>query len=213
MRAMYTTAFSQIPPVTYQQVRNNPPLVRYVMVNDPPLVDPLAGVDLNDPNLRYSPTVLAPDLKTTYAHQYNATFERQFAGASTLRLGYVGSRTIKLLNVYPLNRAEPVPGIPLTTSTVDLRRPDQRYAEVRWVVNGGLAWYDAALWSGPRNCAAGCWCRRAIRSPRRWTKGLISRQPPRTRRSSPAATSGSMSRSRIARACRISIRRIHSWAR
>jgi hypothetical protein len=145
MRAMYTTAFSQIPPVTYQQVRNNPPLVRYVMVNDPPLVDPLAGIDLNDPNLRYSPTVLAPDLKTTYAHQYNATFERKFAGASTLRVGYVGSRTIKLLNVYPLNRAEPVPGIPLTTSTVDLRRPDQRYAEVRWVVNGGLAWYDAAL--------------------------------------------------------------------
>jgi hypothetical protein len=61
-----------------------------------------------------------------------------------LRTGYVGSRSLKLLNAYIVNRAEPVPGIPLTTATVDQRRPDPRYYDVKHILNGGMAYLDAA---------------------------------------------------------------------
>lgn len=144
VRGMYTTTFGQLLPVAYQQVRNNPPRVTYVQVNDPDLVDPLAGIDLSDPNARYSPTWLSKDLSTPYSHQYNLTFERRFFWNSLLRAGYVGSRSFKLLNSFIENRALPVPGIPLTTATVNIRRPDPRYYETRSVVNGGIAWFDAA---------------------------------------------------------------------
>ncbi|HXG32950.1 MAG TPA: TonB-dependent receptor [Bryobacteraceae bacterium] len=143
-RASYTISFGRIPAVTYQQIRNNPPHVRYVQVQNPDLVNPLHGVNLDDPRARYSPTFLSPDLVSPYSHQYNLSLERELARGSRLRLGYVGSRTFKLMNVFIQNRAEPVPGIPLTTATVDLRRPDPRYYEVKHIVNGGMAWLDAA---------------------------------------------------------------------
>jgi hypothetical protein len=154
MRAAYTTTFSQIPAVTYQQIRLNPPHVLYVMVADPYLADPLRGVDLR-PDARYSPTWLSPDLCTPYSHQYSLSFERRLAAASVLRLHYIGSRTIKLLNAYTMNRAEPIEGLPLTTGNLDIRRPDPRYYDTRTIVNGGIAYFDAAqaqydlpLWRG-----------------------------------------------------------------
>ena len=142
-RASYTLSFGQIPQVTYQQVRNNPPHVRYIQAQNPDLVNPLRGVDLSNPNARYSPTLLSADLVSPYAHQYNLALERKVRHA-TLRLGYVGSRTIKLINSFVMNRADPVPGIPLTTATVDQRRPDPRYYEVKHIINGGIAYLDAA---------------------------------------------------------------------
>lgn len=150
-RAMYAASFSQILPVTYQQVRNNPPIVTYVQVPDPDLVDPLGGIDLSDPNRRYTPTWLSPDLVAPYSHQYNAGVEKRLFWDSTLRLDYIGSRTIKLLNSFILNRAEPVTGIPLTSATVNERRPDPRYYETRTVVNGGIGYFDALAmgWSLP----------------------------------------------------------------
>ncbi|MBL8216073.1 MAG: hypothetical protein JNK87_35455, partial [Bryobacterales bacterium] len=39
---------------------------------------------------------------------------------------------------------EPLPGIPLTTATVDARRPDPRFYDVRYVLNAGLAYLDGA---------------------------------------------------------------------
>jgi hypothetical protein len=145
LRSAYTTTFAQILPVTWQQIRNNPPGVFYLQVQSPDLVNPLRGLDLTGGNVRYTPTWLSPDLATPYAHQYNASFERRLAAGSTLRLAYVGSRTIKLVNSFILNRAEVVPGVPLTTATVDQRRRDPRYYDTRTVVNGGVAWFDAAL--------------------------------------------------------------------
>jgi hypothetical protein len=142
-RAAYTASFSQILPVTYQQIRNNPPHVTYVMVADPDLVDPLEGIDLDDPNGRYSPTWLAPELAAPYTHQYSLSLEHPAPAGALVRVQYIGSRSIKLLNSFIMNRAEPVPGIPLTTATVNLRRPDPRYFETRTVVNGGVAWFDA----------------------------------------------------------------------
>lgn len=151
VRAAYTTTFSPILPVTYQQIRNNLPLVSYFMVADPDLVNPLKNVNWSDPNPRHTPTWLSPDFTTPYAHQYSLSLEHPAPAGSMLRMQYVGSRSIKLPNSFILNRAEPVPGIPLTTATANLRRPDARYFETRTVVNGGLAWFDAArvAWSLP----------------------------------------------------------------
>ncbi|MGB9606340.1 MAG: hypothetical protein ACPL88_10750, partial [Bryobacteraceae bacterium] len=107
-------------------------------------LNPLAGLRLDDPAARTSPTRLSPDLVSPYAHQYGLSLERSLGPRALLRAGYVGSRTIKLLNSFIMNRAEPVAGIPLTTATVDQRRPDPRYYEIKWVVNGGIAYLDAA---------------------------------------------------------------------
>ncbi|MBA3972859.1 MAG: hypothetical protein C0504_01420 [Candidatus Solibacter sp.] len=142
VRGMYATTFMQVPPVTYQQVRNNVPRVRYVMVQQPVLTDLTGGVSL-DPNKPYSPTRISPDLAAPYSHQYNATIEKRFGWGGVVRTSYVGSRTIKLLNSVIQNRAEPVPGIPLTTATVNQRRPDPRYYEIYTILNGGIAYFDA----------------------------------------------------------------------
>lgn len=142
LRAGYTATFAQIQPVTYQQIRLNPPHVLYVMVPDPYLADPLRGVDLR-PDARYSPTWLSPDLCSPYSHLYSLSLEHRLA-AGMLRLNYIGSRTIKLLNAFTMNRAEPVPGMPLTTGNVNDRRPDPRYYDTRTIVNGGIAYFDGA---------------------------------------------------------------------
>jgi len=143
LRTSYAVSFGEIPPVTYQQIRNNLPLVRYVQVQNPDFLDPLRGADLDNPNGRAVPTFLAPDLVSPYAHQYNLTLERKFGRETQLRLAYLGSRSLKLMNAFILNRAEPVPGIPLTLDTVDERRPDPRYYETIHLVNGGLGYFNA----------------------------------------------------------------------
>ena len=56
----------------------------------------------------------------------------------------MGSRAHKLLTMWYLNRAQPVPGIPQTTATWNARRADQRIADYRLVLNGSDAYYDAA---------------------------------------------------------------------
>jgi hypothetical protein len=142
LRTGYTASFGQIFPVTYGQQRYNLPHARYVQVQNPDLLAPLRGVDLAGG--RTAPTLLAADLVAPYSHQYSLVFERRFAGRYLARLGYTGSRSFKLLDVFVFNRAVPVPGIPLTTQTVDLRRPDSRFYEVKQVVNAGAAYLDAA---------------------------------------------------------------------
>jgi hypothetical protein len=141
MRSSYNVSFGQIPPVTYQQIRNNPPLVRYIQAPDPDLVNPLPDVELN------SPTILSPDLVSPYAHQYTFTLEKKLLDRYQVRLGYIGSRTIKTINSFIMNRAEPVPGLELSTRTVNERRPDPRFYEVKNIVNGGIAYLDAAQFS------------------------------------------------------------------
>ncbi|MEO8052147.1 MAG: TonB-dependent receptor [Acidobacteriota bacterium] len=143
IRTSYTVSYGEIFPVTYSQIRYNPPDAVTIQVNNPDLVNPLSGVDITSANPRSSLTLFSPDLATPYSHQYNFSMERHF-GPLFLDWGYVGSRTIKLLNFYGQNRAEPVPGIPLTTATVNLRRPDPRYYDVVHIVNGGIGYFDAA---------------------------------------------------------------------
>jgi len=144
VRASYTVSFAAIPQVAYQQARYNLPLVRYVQVQNPDLLNPLNNLPPIDKGGRTSPTILSPELVSAYSHQYNFTLERRFANLYQVRLGYVGSRSFKLINMYIQNRGEPVPGVALTTDTVDLRRPDPRYYEVKRLLNGGIAYLDAA---------------------------------------------------------------------
>lgn len=144
VRTGYTVSFAGIPPVTYGQTRYNLPGARYVVVQNPDLLAPLGDIDLNDPAIRTSPTVLAPNLVSPYAHQYNFSLEDRVAKRYLLRFGYIGSRTFKMLDSYQLNRAVPVEGIAFTTQTVNQRRPDPGYYDVKHVVNGGAAYLDAA---------------------------------------------------------------------
>lgn len=151
VRAGYTVSFAQITPVTYQQVRYNPPRARYIQVQNPDLVNPLEGMDLSTLEGRTSPTWISPDLVSPYTHQYTLVLERRVAEAGMLRLGYIGSRTFKMLDSLINNRAEPRPGIPLTTATIDQRRADPRYYDVKNILNGGAAYLDAAQisWDAP----------------------------------------------------------------
>jgi hypothetical protein len=143
LRTFYTISFGDIPQVTYQQVRFNLPHVKYIQVQNPDLLDPLAGIDLDSPDLRSSPTYLAPDLVSPYTHQYGLHLEKRVFAGALLRVGYAGSKSLKMMNPYIQNRAEPVAGVPLTLATVDQRRPDPRYYEVRHVVNGGSGLLNA----------------------------------------------------------------------
>jgi hypothetical protein len=145
LRASYTLSYGQIIPATYQQARFNPPAVLSLEVDSPNFVNPLQGIDLThiDPNTRSGLLLLSPNLRDAYAHQYNFSWERQLANMWMLRVGYVGSRSKQLFSALQINRAQPVPGIPLTTDTYAERRPDQRYNEILELTNMGDAYLDA----------------------------------------------------------------------
>ncbi len=145
LRASYGLEFGQIFPVTYQQVRFSPPNNYKIVLPAPYLADPMRGVDLNDLS-SFIPTTYPLDaaLATPYAHLYNFAWERGFGSRLRMQLGYVGSRSHKLLLMWYQNRAQPVPGIPQTTATWNLRRPNPTVAEIRTIVNGSSGYYDAA---------------------------------------------------------------------
>ena len=146
LRGAYGLSYGEIFISTYIQARINPPQNLTVEVAAPDLADPLKDLspaDL-DPNARSSTFDLAPDLSTPYSHTYNFSWELTLARDWTLELGYLGSRSHKLLAIWFLNRARPVPGIPLTTRTVNQRRPDQRFFQVRHITNGSRSYFDAA---------------------------------------------------------------------
>lgn len=140
LRSMYAVSFSAVPPVTYGQVRNNPPNAQYIYLQNPDLLNPLTTTSTVNPSLH----LLDDGLVSAYAHQYSLRLERRWANNTQLRLGYIGSRTFKLPYAFVENRAVFVPGLPPTTGNIDLRRPDPSINELRRVVNAGTAWYDGA---------------------------------------------------------------------
>jgi len=141
-RAMYSLSYSPIPPVTYQQVRSNTPYARYLTINNPDFLNPLGN--LQSANFQSAVNVLPPDLRTPYSHLYSLVIERQSAARGMIRFGYTGSRSMKLLTGVVLNRALPNPAIPYTTATINERRPDPAFGELRTVQNNGIAYYDGA---------------------------------------------------------------------
>ena len=97
-----------------------------------------------DPNARVSLFVIPADLKTPYSHIYNVTWEPQLSKAVRVQLGYVGSRSHKLLLMNYTNRALLNSTLPPITATVTDRRPDTRFHDVRRIANGSRGYFDAA---------------------------------------------------------------------
>ena len=132
LRGAYGLQYGEIFTATYTQERFNPPGNIRINVVAPNLLDPLAGmtVDAADPSARSTIIRLAPDLVSPYSHQYNFSWEVANSRGLYSQLGYVGSRTHRLISGWVLNRARDVEGLDRTTRTVNLRRPDSRYYDV-----------------------------------------------------------------------------------
>ena len=146
VRGSYGLHYGEIFPVTFSQARFNPPDNINVVISAPKLVDPLSDLEPGalDPSARSTVVELDPDLALPYSHQYNFQWELGLVRDWSLEIGYVGSRSIRLLNLWNTNRGHPVSGIPLTTDTINERRADPRYFEVRRVLNSSRGYYDAA---------------------------------------------------------------------
>jgi hypothetical protein len=154
LRGAYSVQYGEIFTATYGQTRLNPPGNVTVIIANPSVSDPVAGIDFRslDPNLRHTGYHLAPELSTPYSHQYNFSWQLTLPNQWKLETGYVGSRSHKLFTTWFLNRARPVDGIALTTATVNQRRPDSRFYDIQWVNNGSHGYYDAGklTLNGPR---------------------------------------------------------------
>ena len=146
LRGSYAIHYGQIFDVTYGQARFSPPHNINVSVQVPDFVNPLTKLSESDldPTARSTVFSMDPELATPYSHQYGLLWELNLRRGLHLDLGYVGSRTHKLLTMWYTNRAQPVQGIPHTTGTVNRRRPDPRYFDNRLVLNGSRGYFDAA---------------------------------------------------------------------
>jgi hypothetical protein len=149
LRAGYGLQYGPVLPSSYAWIRSNPPANEVLMIQQPDLIQALtaasgasfAGATQGRPFL----TILDPNMVLPYSNQYNFSWEREVRKSWHVQLGYVGSRTDKLIMIRSLNRGLIVPGMTLTEDNVDERRPNQSYSSIRDVENGANAWYDAAL--------------------------------------------------------------------
>jgi hypothetical protein len=146
LRGGYGVEYGDVLPVTYSQIRFSPPGSTKYTINAPDLLDPLGAVKKSGAAADALGNIyeLDPNLRSPYSYQYNFSWEPAFTGKWRVQLGYVGSRSHKLLIMWYLNRAHAVPGIPQTTDTINQRRADTSIAEIRHVLNGSQGYYDAA---------------------------------------------------------------------
>ena len=146
LRGAYATHFGEIFTATYTQERFNPPGNIRVNVVAPNLLDPLAGIsfDGSDPTARSTVIRIDPDLVAPYSHHYNFSWVVASSRGAYAELGYVGSRSHRLIAGWVLNRAREVPGMAKTVRTINDRRPDKRYFDVRRILNGSRGYFDAA---------------------------------------------------------------------
>lgn len=140
VRANYGVHFGEIFPVTYQQVRFSPPANRRLAVRAPNLINPLATAGQATPLELYP---LDPNLATPYEHQYSLNWEPELSKFVKLQFGYVGSRAHKLITSLFTNRGQPKDGIALSTATINQRRAQPDFADIRWTINGSRGYYDA----------------------------------------------------------------------
>lgn len=141
IRGAYGISYSTLFPVTYGMTRFNPPATQVIQVFSPDLLNPLAGV--SSTQSRSSLYRLNPDLVHPYSHQYSFGVERSLPWSSSLRVGYIGMRSFHILTLGQYNRALPVPGIPITTATINDRRLDPRYFDVNMVESNSISYFDA----------------------------------------------------------------------
>jgi len=146
LRAAYGIHYGEIFSPTYMQVRVNPPGMLKLNLDTDNLSNPLQGIPIDDldPEQRSDISLVDPELATPYSHQYNFTWQLTPYQNWTLELGYVGSRSHKLISTWWENRGGTVEGIESTTSNVNERRADERYSDVSHILNGSRAFFDAA---------------------------------------------------------------------
>src|SRR5262249_16787033 len=125
--------------------RFSPPGSVKIVVTAPSLVNPLRSLtqEGDTPKPLGNLYLLDPELATPYSHQYNFSWEPDWSRSWKLQLVYLGTRSHNLFIMWYTNRAHPVPGIEQTTATINLRRPNPDYAEIRWVLNGSRGYFDA----------------------------------------------------------------------
>ena len=200
IRGAYGIHYGEIFPATFMQSRFNPPEILSIDVVAPDLANPLGGFDESDlnPDSRSNIRVLDPELASPYSHQYNFSWEFKPLNDWTVELGYVGSRSHKLLMAWYLNRARPVEGIEQVSRTVNQRRPDPRFFEVLRVLNGASGYFDAAKvtlriprWAG-LTVDASYWFSKAIDLGSDYTNTAWSRDARRSRAPSEFDIQGQM---------------------
>jgi hypothetical protein len=141
IRGAYGLQFGDIYPQTLQQVRWDPPNFLKMEVQAPPsLLAPLEDTYLG-PGARHIQFDVPPDLESPYSHQYTLLWEPMQGKPWSIQLGYTGSRTHKLFMMWFANRAVPVLGISQTTATINERRPDPRYYELREARNASNGYF------------------------------------------------------------------------
>jgi hypothetical protein len=146
LRGAYGLQYGEIFAATYMQNRFNPPGIVNLNLNAPNLVDPMRGISVSNlaATARSDYFRIDPELATPYSHQYNFSWELRPVRDWVLDLGYVGSRSHKLLSAWYTNRARQVPGLAPTTANINDRRPDARYSDVLFTSNASRGYFDAA---------------------------------------------------------------------
>ncbi len=142
LRGGYGITFGTIFPLLYQRARFNPPAVQVLLVPDTDLLNPLGtGGEIKKSEMK----LISPDLVAPYTHLYTLQIQRQLTTDTSLTVGYIGNRTIKLPNRVISNRAEPFedPDLVETTGNINDRRPDPRFLQITTTVNGTISYFDA----------------------------------------------------------------------
>lgn len=144
IRAGYGVAFGRIFSGAYQWARFNAPEVIRVSLANPDLLNPLAEVRFAPgESPRTGVNLLDSNLVVPYSQHYTLELEREVVDGIRIRTAYIGSRTWKLFEKVYGNRGGRPPGIPVTTATTNLRRPDQRFYNIEHLTNMGRAYFDA----------------------------------------------------------------------
>jgi hypothetical protein len=143
LRLSYGLQFGEMFPTTLQQLRWVPPSFLKAEAQAPDLLNPFSGMDLNIATGRAIQFVVNPNLQMPYEHLYSLTYDAALGRQWRLQTGYVGSRALKLFLILHNNRAMPVAPIPQTTDTINDRRPNTRYFDIRNIENASRAYFDA----------------------------------------------------------------------
>ncbi|MDX1982684.1 MAG: hypothetical protein SFV51_20605 [Bryobacteraceae bacterium] len=146
IRAAYGLHYGEIFATTYGQTRMSPPASYRLVVGQPDIRNPFGDLRADNipPGLLSGEFLISPDMVTPYSHQYNISWEPELRGEWRVQLAYVGSRAMKLFQMWFENRAQPVAGVPQISATINQRRPDPTKLEVFRLLNASRGYYDAA---------------------------------------------------------------------
>jgi hypothetical protein len=79
--------------------------------------------------------------RTPYSLQWNLSLAREIGKAVTIEAGYIGNRSLKLVQELPANL--PLWADNASTSNIEARRPTQGYSQVSLIYSRARSWYDA----------------------------------------------------------------------